>query len=89
MISLTLLIDCAGDDLSANGFVDRQALAGEHGFVDRRVTVVDDGVHRDALARLDQQQVARQSHHQWGSPFLCHRSSRMSGGFRRQAYQAS
>ena len=36
----------------------RQALAGEHGFVDSGAPVIDDGVYRNALARLNEQEIA-------------------------------
>ena len=54
-----LLIDRAGDDLVAGFLVHRHALAAEHGLVNRGTAPGHNGVGRDALARLDQEQVAR------------------------------
>ena len=43
--------DRAREDARANGFLDRQALAGDRGLVDRRLPVFNDAVHRDFLTR--------------------------------------
>ena len=81
-----LLIDSPADDFGADGFIKRHALAREHGFVNGGAPLGDDGVNRDALAGLDQQQVARNDFINWNGLFFA--IAQESGGFRRQSHQA-
>ena len=49
-LSRPCLLSVAPDDLVARAFVDRQALAGEHGLVHRRAALDDHAIDRDLLA---------------------------------------
>ena len=68
------------------GLIKRHALAREHGFVNGGASLGDDGVNRDALAGLDQQQIAGNDLIDWNGLFFA--IAQESGGFRRQSHQA-
>ena len=52
------LVDRTGADLVANGFVNRQGLAGHDRLVDGRGAAENDAIHRDGLAGQDADLVA-------------------------------
>ena len=53
-----VLIERGGADVTADGFVNRQAFARQRGFVDSAFTGKDGAVHGDALARSDDEDIA-------------------------------
>jgi hypothetical protein len=84
-LEVALLVDRSGVDLIARLFVDGNALAGDRGLIDGAFPVGDLAVHRDLLARFDEDGLADRDVVDRHRPFVAVATNH--GDLRRELHQ--